>query len=354
MDTASKPLISVIMPVYNSGKYLQEAVESILCQTLADFELILIDDGSTDDSSAILESFRQNDKRVIVQHNLENRGLPAALNTGLALARGIYIARMDADDISLPVRFEKQAAFLQMHPGIDIIGTALQLIDEQGKNIGILSAPLEDLAIHWKGLFSAAFMHPTIMLRRSVLIEHNIYYRVSRQQSEDFDFFTQLLEHVHGANLAESLYIYRIHPASVISQSGRDQIDTKSMLIYANLQKRFPTLEISQDQVQVVSGALFGRHSALWKRAGAAEIYLEVWQAFSEGCTADPAFYRLQTKVVMIAAKLALYPPFQPGWRKAMRKISEIEPKWLLSFILKFPEMVSTKIQSWRIRKSRK
>jgi hypothetical protein len=261
---------------------------------------------------------------------------------------------MDADDISLPERFEKQAAYLEMHPGIDIIGTALQMIDERGNNIGGLSAPLDDLAIRWTGLFSASFMHATIMLRRSVLVEHNIYYRVSREQSEDFDFFTQLLEYAHGANLAESLYIYRIHPSSIISQSGRDKINRKSMLIYANLQKRFPRLEISHDQVQQVSNALLGRPDTLWKRAEAAESYLRVWQAFAEGCTPTHDFYRLQTSVALIAAKLTLYPPFQPGWRKSLRHIFEMEPHWPVAFARKFPEMVTTKIHTQLIRQNRK
>jgi glycosyltransferase involved in cell wall biosynthesis len=348
------PLISVIMPVYNSEKYLHAAVESILGQTLADFELIAIDDGSTDATTAILESFRLNDKRVIVQRHSQNQGVTAALNTGLALARGKYIARMDADDISMPDRFEKQAAFLETHPEIDILGSAVQLIDERGRNIGVLSAPLEDLAIRWKGLFSASFLHATVMLRHSVLIEHKIQYRVSRDQAQDFDFFTQLLVFAHGSNLPEPLFLYRIHSTSVTSHYSRNNLSRNSMLIYRNLQKRFPDLAISHDQVLLVSNALLGRLTSPWRRAEAANIYLCVWQAFSEGCTPGPDFNNLQNNVVKIAAKLALYPPFQPGFRKVLRQISSIEPMWLVAFVRAFPEMVSTKIHSWQIRKNRK
>jgi hypothetical protein len=353
MDNGKPPLISVIMPVYNGEKYLTEAVESILGQTFADFELIVIDDGSTDGSAAILESFRQNDDRVIIRQHSQNQGITVALNTGLALARGKYIARMDADDNSLSTRFEKQVAFLEKHREIDIIGSAVQMVDERGHNIGVLSAPLDDLAIRWKGLFSASFLHPTAMLRHSVLIEHNIRYRASRNQPEDFDFFTQLLEHARGANLPEPLLLYRVHSNSITSQFIRDKLNTKAMLIHKNLQVRFPGLAVSHDQVQLVSAALHGRLSVPWRRAEAADIYLQVWQAFSKGCTPTPAFYRLQTNVVMVAAKLALYPPFQPGWRKVIRNIIKIEPKWFISFLGKFPEMVSTKMSSWLIRKNR-
>jgi hypothetical protein len=261
---------------------------------------------------------------------------------------------MDGDDISLPERFEKQIAFLEKYPGIDIVGSAVKLIDERGRTIGVLTTPFDDLAIHWASIFSASFIHPTIMLRHSVLIDHKIQYMASRKQPEDYVFFAQLLEYAHGANFTKPLLLYRIHPASVTSHSGRDNINRKSILIYTNLKKHFPALAISHDQVLNVSGALLGRPPMFWKRAQAADTYLRVWQVFSERCNPDPAFYRLRTNVVLIAAKLALYPPFQPGSQKVIRRIFEIEPKWFPSFLRKFPGMVSTKIQTILIRHNRK
>ena len=353
MENSSQPLISVIMPVYNADKFLREAVESILDQSLSDFELIAIDDGSTDSSPEILESFRQKDPRLIIHRNPSNQGMSASLNTGLALARGKYIARMDADDISLPERFEKQVAFLETHPEIDIVGTPLEMVDERGKTIGRLSAPRENLAIHWTNIFSVAFWHPTILVRRSIIVDHKIQYNASREVSE-LDLFARLLEYAHGSNLTESLFIYRIHSGSNISRFQRANMDRKSKTIFANLQKHFPGLSISLEQVVCVSGALAGRPAMFWKRAEAADTYLRVWQAFSESYTPDPAFYRLRTNVVMTAAKLALYPPFQPGSLKVVRMIFKIEPKWYLSFLRKFPVMVSTKIQTILIRHNRK
>jgi glycosyltransferase involved in cell wall biosynthesis len=287
MLNESQPLISVIMPVYNSEKYLQEAIESILGQTLADFELIAIDDGSTDNSAAILDSFRQKDKRLIIHRHMQNQGMPVALNAGLEMARGRYIARMDADDISLPERFEKQAAFLETHPEIGIVGTALQMVNERGNNIGGLSAPLVDLAIRWANIFSGSFMHATIMLRRSIITDHKIFYNVSRDVSE-FEFFARLLEYAHGSNLAESLYIYRIHSESNVSRFQRANVDRKSMTIFANIQKYYPGFAITYEQVQQVSGALRGKSSMLRKRAEGADTYLRVWQAFSDSHSLDP------------------------------------------------------------------
>jgi hypothetical protein len=111
---------------------------------------------------------------------------------------------------------------------------------------------------------------------------------------------------------------------------------------------------LTREQIELVSEAVMGNPDIGRERAYATEIYLQTWQAFVKVHQSNPGLNSLQTDVVMTAAKLALYPPFQPGWRKAMRKISEIEPKWFISFISKFPEMVSTKIHSWRIWKNRK
>lgn len=351
---SGNPLVSVVLPIYNGEKFLHEAVESILGQTLSDFEFIVVDDGSKDGSRAILEEYSHRDKRMIFSALPKNQGVAIASNHGLKMARGKYIARMDADDISLPERFEKQAAFLETHSEIDIIGSATLLVDDRAHKIGLQSVPLEDLAIRWKGCFSSPLIPPTIMFRRSVIVEHDLNYRGPMEQAEDIDFLLRFLEFAKGANLAEPLYVYRVHTASITSQYGRNAVDRKSQILFTNLQKHFPDLVISFDQAKQVSDALLGRPDMLSKRALAADIYLRVWQAFSESCTPDPAYYRLRTNVVLIAAKLALYPPFQPGSLKVIRRISEIEPKWFISFIGKFPEMVSIKIKSMLIRQNRK
>jgi glycosyltransferase involved in cell wall biosynthesis len=352
---SDNPLVSVLMPVYNCEKFLHEAVESILDQTLADFELITIDDGSTDGSRAILEEYRHRDKRMVFSALPKNEGVAVASNQGLKMARGKYIARMDADDISLPHRFEKQVAFLEMHSEIDIIGSAISLVDDRGHKIGLISVPLDDLAIRWKGCFSTPLMHPTIMFRRSIIVEHDlIYYGGPSEKSDDVDFLLRFLEYGKAANFAEPLYVYRIRPGSISSQYRTNVVSKSSLFLFTNLKKHFPDLAISIDQTKQVSGALLGRHNMISKRAQAADIYLRVWHAFSERCIPDQAFYRLRTNVVLIAAKLALYPPFQPGSQKVIRRIFEIEPKWFISFIRKFPGMVSTKIQTMLIRRNRK
>src|SRR3989338_10709157 len=134
--------ISVIMSVYNGMPYLPEAVKSILNQTYKNFEFIIIDDASTDQSTKYLRFLK--DKRIKLIKNSKNLGLAASLNKALKFAKGEYIARMDADDISLPKRFEKQVKFFKKHPSVDICGTWVNLIDDVGKIIGEKKYPISD------------------------------------------------------------------------------------------------------------------------------------------------------------------------------------------------------------------
>jgi glycosyltransferase involved in cell wall biosynthesis len=141
------PRISVVMSVYNGEKYLRQAIESILQQTYTDFEFIIIDDGSTDSSREIIQSY--DDKRIRLVINEQNIGLTKSLNKGIRLAKGEFIARMDADDISLPQRFEKQVAYLDSHPEVGVLGTYANIIDHRGKIINNIIFPTEHETILW-------------------------------------------------------------------------------------------------------------------------------------------------------------------------------------------------------------
>ncbi|HEX5242305.1 MAG TPA: glycosyltransferase family 2 protein, partial [Tepidisphaeraceae bacterium] len=159
-----QPLVSVLMSVHNDLQYLRESVHSILNQTFGDFEFILIDDGSTDGSGDFLKSL--SDSRVKLLVNPSNVGLTASLNLGLDVACGKYLARMDADDISEPLRLQRQIEFLEAHLQIGIIGCSRHLIDEGGKTLAIAPTLEDDLAIRWKCLMGNPFAHPTVMIRR--------------------------------------------------------------------------------------------------------------------------------------------------------------------------------------------
>ncbi len=206
------PLVSVVLPVYNSEKYLLEAVESILKQTFGDFELIIIDDGSTDDSAKILDSI--NDTRIIRLRNEKNSGLVVSLNHGISVASGKYIARMDADDISMPERLVKQVNFLEAHPDVCVLGTGIYTHIEGGSvKDGIVRFPTHDKCIRWMLCFRSAIAHVTAVIRREFLMGDGSYHQQCLY-AEDYDLWVRLMPRALFANLSEPLVLVRYYAGS--------------------------------------------------------------------------------------------------------------------------------------------
>lgn len=199
--------VSVILPVYNAEKYLRDAVDSILAQTFRDFELIIINDGSTDGSRQIIDSY--NDDRIVKVDNDGNRGLIYTLNRGVELSKGIYIARMDSDDVSLPRRFEEQVKFLNRHPSIGFLGANGYFIDKDSKPFKLQTHTLSPRFTKTSLLFTATYMHPVMMIRRDLLVENP--YREHFKHIEDFDLWERLSQYNNGANLKKPLLLYRMH-----------------------------------------------------------------------------------------------------------------------------------------------
>ena len=150
------PLVSVVLSVYNGEKYLMNAIESILDQTYPAFEFIIVNDGSTDNSPKIIDKYRKLDNRIKVL-NQKNRGLIDSLNRGLALANGRYIARMDSDDISLPSKLEEQYNYLENNPDIGVLGTWIEMINEDGKPLKLWESPTSNHLIEWSLFFKTAW-----------------------------------------------------------------------------------------------------------------------------------------------------------------------------------------------------
>lgn len=209
------PVVSVLLPVYNAQRYVPAAVESILAQTLVDFELIVVDDGSTDRSNAILRKFAAADPRVKLISR-PNTGYVVALNEALSCARGEFIARMDADDISLPARFERQVAYLREHPDCVLVGTHVVTMDGDGSLIGVMP----DIAFGHDRIDQALLrrgwpiVHPAVMMRASALRDVGAY-KVEYCPNEDHDLFLRLAEAGKVENLPEVLIHYRKHAHSV-------------------------------------------------------------------------------------------------------------------------------------------
>ena len=207
------PKISVIMPVYNSEKYLSEAIESILSQTYPDFEFIIIDDCSQDKSYQIAASYH--DPRIVLLQNEENKGVAATLNRGIDTAKGEFIARMDADDISFPERFQEQILHLNSHPHIGVLGTAVRFCGaKEGNHYNPSHAEQAKIDL----LFNSCLCHPSVMIRRDCLINNR--YDVAYEGCEDYELWWRLSQHCKIESLPTILFTYRIHPKQVTNNTS--------------------------------------------------------------------------------------------------------------------------------------
>ena len=223
MESVDTPIISVLMSVYNEPlEWIRQSIDSILAQTYSDFEFIIVNDNPTSaELCKFLSDFKNKDSRIKVITNPENLGLTKSLNIGLEQCRGKYIARMDADDISLPERFEKQVEFLDCSPGIGVCGSYANMIDENNNIIGRfkLQSKSEDLknAI----CFLVPFVHPTVMMRREIILKN--YYDEKCIIAQDYNLWLKLSETTLFYNIPEVLFDYRIHANQSKQKAGEKQ-----------------------------------------------------------------------------------------------------------------------------------
>jgi glycosyltransferase involved in cell wall biosynthesis len=218
------PLVSVLLPVHNGERYLSKAVQSILDQTFSNFELLILDDGSSDGSLPILRSLEASDARIRVWTR-ENRGLVETLNELIDNSHGKYLARMDCDDVSLPNRFEKQVAHLENCSACVAVGCRVQLIDQTGMAICDFIYELthdEIDAAHISGRGRSCICHPTAMMRREVVLRVGKY-RQGFLHAEDLDLFLRLAEVGNLENLPDVHLQYRQHPNAIGSKFGMVQ-----------------------------------------------------------------------------------------------------------------------------------
>jgi glycosyltransferase involved in cell wall biosynthesis len=203
-----KPAISVVLPVYNAQDYILDAVNSILGQTFNDFELIVIDDASSDRSPEIVASLP--DPRIRLIRNGKNCGLVESLNIGLRVATGVYVARMDHDDIALPDRLARQFEFLEANSKVAVVGTGYQLIDAYARPSLIYSPPKTPVEVEWAMPFVCPVAHPTVMMRRSIISSLGGYSE-SAHFAEDYDLWERVLRHADISNVPEVLLLLRKH-----------------------------------------------------------------------------------------------------------------------------------------------
>jgi hypothetical protein len=216
------PTISVLMPVRNGERFLAEAVESVLSQTFRDLELLVIDDGSTDSTPQILERLGIEDPRLVIHRREPGPNLPEVLNFGAELARAPLLARLDADDVALPDRFQLQVAFLAAHPEVALVGGQVPLIDESGREIGRAEYPLTNEELQEALCHRNPFVHSAMVMRREAFEEVGGY-RPNFVHAEDLDLWLRLADVHRIANLPADVVQYRIHGSQQTLQKQDEQ-----------------------------------------------------------------------------------------------------------------------------------
>lgn len=227
------PLVSVIMPVYNGSRFVAKAVQSILGQSYPYFELIVVDDGSTDRTWEILTAFQKAyPKTVRIYRFTKNQGESAAANFAFRKTRGNFIARMDADDISRKHRLTKQVAYMKKHPGVIVLGGQASVINSQGKRIGAKHAPTTHQGLYKAFAFVNPMIHPSIMYRKNLLPKRGKVYHNRFESTDDYHTYFELLNHGKFANLPQELVSYRVHGSNKSLTNFKEKFwtDTKVRL----------------------------------------------------------------------------------------------------------------------------
>jgi glycosyltransferase involved in cell wall biosynthesis len=325
--------VSVVMAVYNGGAFLRDTITSILHQTLREFEFIIINDGSTDETSQVLSAVT--DPRIIVINNRQNRGLAYSLNEGLARAQGKYIARIDAGDLAAPERLERQAAFLDTHPEVGILGTGHTFIDEGGQQRGMRRNPIGDLDIRWTSLLKNPFFHPTVMLRREVLCRHHLRYDTAFQASQDYDLWTRMLQYTEGANLNDVLLSYRKSHESITATCRELQLANHDLVAFRTICRLLPELQVSQEHVTRLREAFVGGDLQRGERkkqcAELASCYLDILSAFAATYSERPGIQDLQHREALRIALIGVRFPSLPYWLSTLSRALHLYPGGMFS-----------------------
>lgn len=247
MKKKSSPFVSVIMPAYNCEDTIKESIDSILLQSYDNFELIIINDGSIDNTLDVINSY--NDDRIIVINNKVNQTIVPCLNKGLKNSKGKYIIRMDSDDICVETRFEKQVLFMEKNTDIGVCGSWAKKINYKNENVGNMIYNSENDVIKFKMLHECHLLHPSIIIRKSVLSQNNLSYNPKHYKSEDYDLFTRLIDHTKFSNIKEYLLKYRVTKTSLKRETS-NELDEYYYKIKINIFRKIG-IELKKDQIDL-------------------------------------------------------------------------------------------------------
>jgi glycosyltransferase involved in cell wall biosynthesis len=273
------PLVTVLLAVHDGEAYVRTAMASVLGQTFSDLELVVVDDASTDRTPAILAAV--GDPRMRLLRNEAQLGLAASLNRGLDEARCRYVARLDADDVAMPRRLERQLARLRATPNVGVVGSAvLELVDTS--RVGAMHAmPTPPQEVRWAALFSSPFFHPAVVVDRDVLDRHELRYDTSFEESEDYDLWSRLLEVADGDNVPDPLVLYRVHPEQ--ASQRRRELQRECQLRVARRAIAAVAPDLSPEEVELAWRVGAGEAVETANTQQAVDAYLDLVSAFERG-----------------------------------------------------------------------
>ena len=335
----STPLVSVIMPMFNSGRFIKQSIQSILSQTYKNFEYIIVDDGSLDCSWEIAEGFQKKDSRIYLIRLTKNQGVSAASNIALQYANGKYIARMDADDISTPERFSLQVRFMETHPEVGILGGGIRYMDETGKLLGTPPMFHGDLSIRWHILIENPFFNPTVMFRKAIVDYFDLRYETSSiYGDEDYDFLSRFLSLTTGENLSQILLHYRLNPNSLSYRYANDRNESVVNISSRTVKTLLPDIAAAQEDISDLQKAIRGTSLiAKRQRSRLLSVYINIWNEFCRNHKENSDLPLLRQDVIAWGARMILFPLFQPGSLKALWLLTKVEWRWPLFLLSRLP-----------------
>jgi glycosyltransferase involved in cell wall biosynthesis len=253
---SANPLVSVVMPVFNGERFVSAAVASILSQSYGDFDFHIVDDGSTDGTSEILREYAAQDDRIVLHPQPKNVGFPSALNLGCRASSGELIVRMDADDVSLPSRLDKQVGFLKSRPDIGLVCSSVQIINEHDEPGDVWPIPATPGMIAWSLLFTCIVVHPSVVVRRSVL-QRLGYYPLGYTPTEDYALWMRAAKFTRLASIPEVLVYYR-NVSTSLSRIALQRVEDVSTRIFLENYGSICLRTISERDVRLLRG--FAQH----------------------------------------------------------------------------------------------
>jgi glycosyltransferase involved in cell wall biosynthesis len=259
------PLVSVLMTVFNAEKYLAKSIESIAHQTFSDWEFLIVDDASTDDSVKIAQEYAWKDQRIRVIQNEVNKGQTACLNQGLNEVRGKWTARQDADDLSLPTRLEQQMNCVSHHPTLALVGSCGFMIDSLDRLVGLLDVPLRQEVIYWSAAIANPFLHTSVLFQTDI-VRFLGGYDATYHIAQDYDLWGRLMAGGYETkNLSERLICYR-HLSHSLSQKNQQQTLQEISIISERLAEEIFREDLSQQERALLQGWRFPtKQTAFWE-----------------------------------------------------------------------------------------